>query len=193
MSHELGDVRSAPFHAVVVLMAIEELVRLKARTRPRVCWWRNEGLRRDHGARTTEKTSVPTTNQPLDGCVETEQVENSKQQPKLSTYFLIKRLTDSNLTNALTPLSGEAATGAQQGAFQLMTEFMGLMLDPFVDGRAGVGGAYGYALPFAPEREAVPKGRRRGVPRADIQVCQRNAAAQRAAQNLPTVPRDGET
>jgi autotransporter-associated beta strand protein len=66
-------------------------------------------------------------------------------------------LTGGNLTNALTLLSGEAATGAQQGAFQLMTEFMGLMLDPFVDGRAGVGGAYGYALPFAPDREPLPE------------------------------------
>ncbi len=44
-------------------------------------------------------------------------------------------LTGSNLNTALTHLSGEAATGAQQGAFQLMTEFLTLMLDPFVDDR----------------------------------------------------------
>jgi outer membrane autotransporter protein len=32
------------------------------------------------------------------------------------------------------------------------------MLDPFVDGRAGVGGGvYGGAIPFAPEREALPE------------------------------------
>ena len=31
------------------------------------------------------------------------------------------------------------------------------MLDPFVDGRSGVGGAGGPALGFAPEREALPE------------------------------------
>jgi len=65
-------------------------------------------------------------------------------------------LTGSNLTNALTQLSGEAATGAQQGAFQLMTQFLGVMLDPFVDGRSGVGGAGGPALGFAPDRPDLP-------------------------------------
>jgi outer membrane autotransporter protein len=38
-----------------------------------------------------------------------------------------------------------------------MNEFMGLMLDPFVDGRAGVGGMNGRAMGFAPEREALPE------------------------------------
>src|SRR6202043_606110 len=57
----------------------------------------------------------------------------------------------------LTLLSGEAATGSQQGAFQLMSQFLGLMLDPFVDGRGGVGGADGGAIGFAPERPAMPE------------------------------------
>jgi uncharacterized protein with beta-barrel porin domain len=65
-------------------------------------------------------------------------------------------LTGGNLANSLTLLSGEAATGAQQGAFQLMSQFLGIMLDPFVDGRGGVGGAMGGAIPFAPEREVLP-------------------------------------
>ena len=52
-------------------------------------------------------------------------------------------LTGANLGNALSQLSGEAATGAQQGAFQLTNQFLGLMLDPFVDGRSGVAGAGG--------------------------------------------------
>jgi CHRD domain len=39
----------------------------------------------------------------------------------------------------LTPVSGEAVTGAQQGAFQIMTEFLTLMMDPFVYGRTGFG------------------------------------------------------
>jgi outer membrane autotransporter protein len=65
-------------------------------------------------------------------------------------------LTGSNLTNALSALSGEAATGSQKVAFQLTDEFLNLMLDPFVDGRIGVGGAGHPPLGFAPERENMP-------------------------------------
>jgi hypothetical protein len=65
-------------------------------------------------------------------------------------------LTGGNLANALSQLSGEAATGAQQSAFQLGSQFLGLMLDPFVDGRGGAGGSSGGALGFAPEREPLP-------------------------------------
>ena len=53
-------------------------------------------------------------------------------------------------------LSGEAATGGQQGAFQMGNQFLGMMLDPFVDGRNGAAGVGGPAIAFAPEREAVP-------------------------------------
>jgi autotransporter-associated beta strand protein len=68
-------------------------------------------------------------------------------------------LTGSNLGNALSQLSGEAATGAQQAAFQLGNQFLTLMLDPFVDGRSGFGGngLAGSAIGFAPEHEAVPE------------------------------------
>jgi len=65
-------------------------------------------------------------------------------------------LTGGNLTTALSQLSGEAATGAQKVAFQLTDQFLNVMLDPFVDGRSGVGGADHPALGFAPERETVP-------------------------------------
>ena len=65
-------------------------------------------------------------------------------------------LTGHNLTTALDQLSGEAATGAQKGAFQLTDQFLNLMLDPFVDGRSGVGGADHPALGFAPERDNIP-------------------------------------
>ena len=64
-------------------------------------------------------------------------------------------LTGGNLGNALSLLSGEAATGGQQVGFQMTTQFLGLMLDPFVDGRSGVAGAGGPALGFAPERETL--------------------------------------
>jgi uncharacterized protein with beta-barrel porin domain len=63
-------------------------------------------------------------------------------------------LTGGNLANALTLLSGEA-TGSQQVAFQLGNQFLGIMLDPFVDGRGSLAGAGGPALGFAPEREEV--------------------------------------
>src|SRR5262249_18546682 len=65
-------------------------------------------------------------------------------------------LSGSSLTTALDQLSGEAATGAQKVGSQLTDQFLNVMLDPFVDGRSGVGGADHPALGFAPEREAMP-------------------------------------
>jgi autotransporter-associated beta strand protein len=56
----------------------------------------------------------------------------------------------------LSPLTGEAATGAQKVGFLLTDQFLNLMLDPFVDGRSGVGGADHPALGFAPERPIMP-------------------------------------
>ena len=69
-------------------------------------------------------------------------------------FVAIFGLTGGNLGNTLTLLSGEPATGAQQGAFQLTGQFLGAMLDPFVDGRGR--GANGPALGFAPDREKLP-------------------------------------
>jgi uncharacterized protein with beta-barrel porin domain len=67
-------------------------------------------------------------------------------------------LTGSNLTRGLDQLHGEAATGAQKKVgFQLTDQFLNLMLDPFVDGRSGVGGADHPALGFAPGREDLPE------------------------------------
>jgi autotransporter-associated beta strand protein len=84
-------------------------------------------------------------------------------------FVSLFNLTGSNLTTALDQLSGEAATGAQKVAFQLTDQFLGLMLDPFVDGRCGIGRTdyppLGFArdcetrpsaLGFAPERETTP-------------------------------------
>jgi outer membrane autotransporter protein len=72
-------------------------------------------------------------------------------------FVSIFGLTGGNLANALTLLSGEAATGGQQAAFQLTNQFLGIMLDPFVDGRSSSAGTGGPALGFAPEREELPE------------------------------------
>ena len=46
-----------------------------------------------------------------------------------SNFVPIFGLTGGNLSSALDQLSGEAATGGQQASFQLMSNFLGLMLD----------------------------------------------------------------
>jgi outer membrane autotransporter protein len=70
-------------------------------------------------------------------------------------FVTIFGLTGSNLSNALTQLSGEAATGAQQGAFQMMGLFLDRMTDPFVDGRGGEDAGTG-ALGYAAEGKRLP-------------------------------------
>jgi uncharacterized protein with beta-barrel porin domain len=81
-------------------------------------------------------------------------INNFFNDPPLPPAFLpLFSLTGGNLANALTMLSGEAATGAQQPAFQLTNQFLNIMLDPFVDGRSNVNG--GGAIGFAPEREEL--------------------------------------
>ena len=56
-------------------------------------------------------------------------------------------LSPTQLVNALTQLSGEAATGAQESDFQLVSSFLSLLTGP----SGGTSGG-GPALPFAPER-----------------------------------------
>ncbi|MGA8495333.1 MAG: autotransporter outer membrane beta-barrel domain-containing protein, partial [Xanthobacteraceae bacterium] len=68
-------------------------------------------------------------------------------------FLPVFNLTGVNLQNALTQLSGEANVDGQAVTFQQMTQFLSLMLDPFVAGRNGIGGGSG-ALGFAPEQEA---------------------------------------
>ena len=57
------------------------------------------------------------------------------------TFVSVFGLTGASLANTLSQLSGEAATGAQKVGFQMESQFLNLMLDPFVDGRSGIGGA----------------------------------------------------
>jgi autotransporter-associated beta strand protein len=70
-----------------------------------------------------------------------------------TTFANLFNLTGAPLQNALTQLDGEDATGAETGAFDLMNEFLGLTLDPFVDGRGGSSTNNG-ALGFAPDQQA---------------------------------------
>lgn len=70
-----------------------------------------------------------------------------------TSFSDIFSLSGSRLGDALSLVSGEAATGAQQGAFQLMNGFFGVMLDPAMGGAGHVGGQ---ALGFATERDMSP-------------------------------------
>ncbi len=63
-----------------------------------------------------------------------------------------------NLTAAgLTQIDGEVATGSQVVAFQLMDQFLNLMLDPFVYGRLGfdAGSGGGPTMNFAPDAQTI--------------------------------------
>jgi uncharacterized protein YhjY with autotransporter beta-barrel domain len=76
-------------------------------------------------------------------------------------------LTPADLAAAISALSGEAATDSEKGAFALMNQFLGVMLDPFANGRDCGGGSSlprypslgrpdcgGQAIGFAPDRQA---------------------------------------
>jgi len=71
-------------------------------------------------------------------------------------FFNLFDLTGANLANALTRLDGEVAVYAQRGAFNLMSEFLGVMLDPFVDGRGGSG--WPGIASVAPQQASFPPG-----------------------------------
>jgi autotransporter-associated beta strand protein len=70
-----------------------------------------------------------------------------------SNFQSLFGLTGVPLANELTQIDGEAATDAERGAFQLMDQFLELLLDPFVDGRAGPAG--GGASAFAPDEGTI--------------------------------------
>jgi uncharacterized protein with beta-barrel porin domain len=81
---------------------------------------------------------------------------NGNQQSVVNAlnYFLSSSGSIPTVFSTLSPgafaqASGETATGSQQSTFQAMTQFMGVMTDPFIDGRGGGAspstGATGYA------------------------------------------------
>jgi len=69
------------------------------------------------------------------------------------SFLSLFALNGGNLAAALSQLSGEAATDAQTAQFQMLSEFLGLMIDPTMDSRGSAGGG---AMGFAPERPDLP-------------------------------------
>ena len=67
-----------------------------------------------------------------------------------SSFSNLFNLSGTQQQTALMQLDGEASTDAEKGAFALMNQFLGLMLDPFVDGRFGASGG---PIGFAPDQE----------------------------------------
>ncbi len=71
-----------------------------------------------------------------------------------SQFQNLTSLPGPTLLNALSQLSGENGTGFQHGALQAGNSFLGLLLNPYVDGR---GDGFVPAIPFAAEeRPALP-------------------------------------
>jgi Autotransporter beta-domain len=78
---------------------------------------------------------------------------NSSANTPLPAQFLsLGGLSGPSLLIAATQLDGEAGTGAERAAFQLTNQFLALMLDPFVNGRGGVGTGSA-AIGFAPDEQ----------------------------------------
>jgi len=78
-------------------------------------------------------------------------------------------LPPQQLPNVLTQLSGEAETGAQQGAFQITNEFLSLLVDPFGNNHTAVESA-NVAVPGAPKLKALkaPKVLAAAAPRLSV-------------------------
>ena len=68
------------------------------------------------------------------------------------SFLTIFGLTGGNQANALSQLSGEAAADGQKGAFDLMTQFLGVMTDPHLGGPGGTA-----VLLFASEADLPPE------------------------------------
>ncbi|WP_342711120.1 autotransporter domain-containing protein [Bradyrhizobium sp. B124] len=76
-----------------------------------------------------------------------------------NAFSAIFKLSGDNLLNGLTQLSGETAAGSQQTTFNAMNQFMGTMLDPFIDGRGATAMPAG-ATPYADDNSLAYAARR---------------------------------
>jgi autotransporter-associated beta strand protein len=60
-----------------------------------------------------------------------------------------------NIPQNFSQAAGETATGSQQATFNAMNLFLGLLTDPFIDGRGASGPSGSGATPFAEESDAI--------------------------------------
>ncbi|WP_211912076.1 autotransporter outer membrane beta-barrel domain-containing protein [Tardiphaga alba] len=91
-------------------------------------------------------------------------VNNTATPPGIDALFA---LSGNDLLHALTQVSGETATGVQQTTVDAMSQFMGVMTDPFAAGRTGAGAS---AIGFAADRDAFARtadGRKRSPAERD--------------------------
>jgi autotransporter-associated beta strand protein len=70
-----------------------------------------------------------------------------------------------NIPQNLSQVSGETATGTQQATFNAMNLFLGLLTDPFIDGRGGPNPAPAGAQPFADESASAYAARKQNAAR----------------------------
>jgi uncharacterized protein with beta-barrel porin domain len=85
-----------------------------------------------------------------------------------STAFAsIFNLTGNNLLTGLTQMSGETAVGSQQTTFNAMTQFMGMMTDPFSAGRGDGANAPAYAEEDSAADAYASSGKPRGKSERD--------------------------
>jgi uncharacterized protein with beta-barrel porin domain len=71
-------------------------------------------------------------------------------------FLNLFNLSGAGLAAALSQLSGEAATGSQQSAFQLMDQFLGFMTDPLAGGPSGGATTGAAPMNFAAEARTLP-------------------------------------
>jgi uncharacterized protein with beta-barrel porin domain len=92
-----------------------------------------------------------------------------------ANFQTLAGLSGQTYLNALTQLDGEDATGAEKGAFQLMTQFLNLLLDP---SQSGAGGSTGSPAPgFAEEDQ--------GSLPPDVALAYAHALRQKDQQSQP--------
>ncbi|MCU1340461.1 MAG: putative outer rane autotransporter barrel precursor, partial [Bryobacterales bacterium] len=80
-------------------------------------------------------------------------------------FVALGNLPVTSLPGALTQLSGETASGSQQTTFGAMTQFMGVMTDPFIGGRGDASSPPSGATPFAEENDSTSAYAANGKPR----------------------------
>jgi len=98
-------------------------------------------------------------------------------------------LVFSSLTPAgLSQASGETATGSQQTTFNAMTQFMGIMTDPFIDGRGDGITAGSGATPFAEEIDAANAYAAKHPARSQSELDAYAAIYRKAAPMAPFTP-----